>query len=40
MFVPLLYYINALDTHYERSSEQKHLFAIVSQVNLVHVENK
>ena len=40
MFVPLLYYINALDTHNGRSSEQKDLFAIVSQVNLVHVENK
>ena len=29
---------STLDTHSERSSEQKHLFAIVSQINLVLVE--
>ena len=38
MFVPLLYYFSALDMYSERSTEQKHLFAVVSQINLIHVE--
>ena len=40
MFAPLLHYFRALDTHFGRSSEQKHLFTIVSQINLVYVEYK
>ena len=40
MFVHLLYCFSALDTHSERSSEQKHLFALVSETNIVHEECK
>ena len=40
MFVLLSYYFNALDTHSEKSLEQKHLIVIVSQINLVHVGYK